>query len=320
MHRLIKETSWFLSDWQAGFRAGRGCRDNVLLLRVIYDQIIRGNDKCVVTFIDFAAAFDSVSHKYLDNALKNAGASRNTRAIFRVIYKAAQGAARVQSVDGKICMSKAFDIRRGVIQGDIISPILFILALDQLIQQHVDTGGNGVSLGTIIKLKVLGYADDAAILERNSDEMTERLTEFANQALYRADMKVKLTKAFSQIVQQQEAVDAATTAGIQVQEEKYKFKCSYWNEGCSARFKSKKGMHIHRSTCNFGYGTTAEKFEVAKVTDVYGKSSRKLYKVKWTGYPDPVIRIRVKTPGNRSARFSTTGATSPLRTSNLRNH
>ena len=25
LHRLVKETSWFLSDWQAGFRNGRGC-------------------------------------------------------------------------------------------------------------------------------------------------------------------------------------------------------------------------------------------------------------------------------------------------------
>ena len=30
LHRMIKETDWFLSEWQAGFRGGRGCRDNVL--------------------------------------------------------------------------------------------------------------------------------------------------------------------------------------------------------------------------------------------------------------------------------------------------
>ena len=32
MKRLVKEADDFLSDWQAGFRAGRGCRDNVFLL------------------------------------------------------------------------------------------------------------------------------------------------------------------------------------------------------------------------------------------------------------------------------------------------
>ena len=85
LNRMVKETDWFLSEWQAGFRNQRGCRDNVLLLRVIYDQIIRGNKKCVITFIDFAAAFDSVSHKFLDEALGNAKASRKTRGMFRVI-------------------------------------------------------------------------------------------------------------------------------------------------------------------------------------------------------------------------------------------
>ena len=143
LNRLIKETTWFLSDWQAGFRPGRGCRDNVLLLRVIYDNIIRGNDRCVVTFIDFAAAFDSVSHKFLDSALAKAGASRKSRSIFRAIYRAAQGAARIHGVDGKISFSKWFDVQRGVIQGDIISPVLFIIVLDQLVQS-IDTDRKSV--------------------------------------------------------------------------------------------------------------------------------------------------------------------------------
>ena len=154
LNRLVKETSWFLSDWQSGFRAGRGCRDNLLLLRVLYDHIIRGDKQCAVTFIDFEAAFDSVSHKYLDKALEKAGASRKTRDIFRAIYKAAQGAALIRGVDGKIHYSKWFDIQRGVIQGDIISPVLFILALDQLVQS-LDKGGQGVKVSTIHELRVV---------------------------------------------------------------------------------------------------------------------------------------------------------------------
>ena len=96
LNRLVAETDWFLSEWQAGFRSDRGCRDNTLLLRVTYDQCVKGNKKCLVTFIDFAAAFDSVSHRYLDHALGEAQASRKTRAMFRAIYAAAQGAARVK--------------------------------------------------------------------------------------------------------------------------------------------------------------------------------------------------------------------------------
>ena len=106
-----------MSDWQAGIRKHRGCRDSVLLLRVIYDNIIRGKKKCVVTYIDYTAAFDSVSHKYIDAALKKAKASRKTRAIFRAIYAVAQGQARVQGADG-YHYSKTFKLCRGVVQGD----------------------------------------------------------------------------------------------------------------------------------------------------------------------------------------------------------
>ena len=199
LNRLIKETEWFLSDWQAGFRSQRGCRDNLLLLRVIYDQVINGNDKCVVTYIDFAAAFDSVSHKFLDRALKKAGASRKTRALFRATYDAAEGAVRLASKDGKISLSKHFNIARGVIQGDIISPIFFILALDQLIQT-VDTDGEGVSVGHIRSIRVLGYADDVAMIEKEVEDMSKRLTKFADTAVKHADMKTKLAKTNSRLL------------------------------------------------------------------------------------------------------------------------
>ena len=59
----------------------RGCRDNLLLLRVLYDQIIKQNRKCVVTFIDDSASFDTLSHKFMDKTLANAGASRKSHTI-----------------------------------------------------------------------------------------------------------------------------------------------------------------------------------------------------------------------------------------------
>ena len=108
LERVTKECSKFLSDWQAGFRPERGCRDNILLLRVIYEQVISNHDKLFVTFIDYSAAFDSVSHKFLDLSLKNAGASRKTRAMFRAIYAVAEGTARVRGLHGKRVYSKVF--------------------------------------------------------------------------------------------------------------------------------------------------------------------------------------------------------------------
>ena len=98
---IVKECSGYLSEWQAGFRPQRGCRDNILLLRVLIDTVLKRNKSVCITFIDYSAAFDSVSHKFLDKSLAAAGASRKTRAMFRAIYRAAEGTARVRGLNGR---------------------------------------------------------------------------------------------------------------------------------------------------------------------------------------------------------------------------
>ena len=280
----MKECGWSLSDWQAGFRGGRGCRDNVLLLRVIYDNVIRHKTDCVVTFIDFAGAFDSVSHKFLDEALRKAGASRKSRALFRSIYEAATGTAKVLGLDGKNSYSHTFNIERGVIQGDIMSPIFFIIALDQLLQEH-DKGGQGIKVGNINEIRMLGYADDIAMIDSSAAALTERLTTFANASLRCADMQVKMTKTFTQIVKAQDPVPTATEKEIAEIEAKYEFKCKYVKVGCTQKFKTKRGAKIHSSKCTFCYSVNEEKFEVESIKAVFGKKERRMFEVRWTNHP-----------------------------------
>ena len=58
LKRLQTETKGYLKDWQAGFRQGRGCRDNVLILRTLIEKMLREDKPLVLTFIDYSAAFD----------------------------------------------------------------------------------------------------------------------------------------------------------------------------------------------------------------------------------------------------------------------
>lgn len=61
-------------------------------------------------FIDYTAAFDSVSHCFLDKALARAKASPKCRAIFRSIYAAATARTKVEDTNGKHVFSEVFPI------------------------------------------------------------------------------------------------------------------------------------------------------------------------------------------------------------------
>ena len=252
-----------------------------MLLRLLYDSVIRKNSSCVITYIDYTAAFDSISHKFLDKTLKAAGASRKSRAIFRAIYRVATGSARVRGIDGKYVYSGRFQVRRGVIQGDVISPILFILALDQLIQT-VDTSGTGVRCGSFLRIKVLGYADDAALAETTVDAMTERLTKLADASEREADMKINMSKTVSQHVHRRKPIEV-TEAEVAQAEAKYKHKCDF----CLRKFKTDRAMQIHRASCIHNYATTDEVFVLEKIVGVFGYKDARWYLVKWQGYDDP---------------------------------
>ena len=78
----------------------------------------------------FSASFDSMSRKFIDRAREAAGASNKVRLMFRNVYSAASAYTTTPSTDGGRVKSDNFRIRRGVLQGDVTSPIYFILALE----------------------------------------------------------------------------------------------------------------------------------------------------------------------------------------------
>ena len=219
----------------------------------------------MITFIDFKAAFDSVSHKFIDAVLIRAGATRKTRAIFRAIYEAAKGMVRVNGTLGKKLFSELFNIERGVVQGDIASPVLFILALDLLIQTY-DKTGNGVKCGKELTIRTLGYADDAALAEGKAKDMTKRLTALADASVGEADMTIRLDKTFTHHVQAQEKRKVTEAEALAAQK-KFKHQCDF----CPRRFKTQAAMYIHRASCPYNYATTEKAFELEDIVGVFGR-------------------------------------------------
>ena len=153
---------------------------------------------------------------------------------------------------------------RGVIQGDIISSIFFILALDQLIQVN-DNDSKLVKCDRILQLKVFGYADDVAVISGMADEMTNSFSKIAHASLDDADMHVNMAKTFTHHVYHRENI-SVTEAEVAAVEADYGHKCNF----CIRPFKTETGMLIHRAQYIHNYNTTNEVFELEGITGVFG--------------------------------------------------
>ena len=280
LERIANECSEFLADWQAGFRPERGCRDNVLLLRVLFDQAIADNQKLLVTYIDYSAAFDTVSHKFLDKSLEKAKATRKTRAMFRAIYRAAEGTARVRGLDGKQIYSASFKVRRGVIQGDIISPIFFVLAMEQIFREH-DKSPTGVKVGNYLQIGVLGYADDVAIISKTTGALTQRVSSISIGSRTDADMHINIDKTKTMHVERQAKLALPTLEQVMTMESSYKHQCEF----CGRHFKSARGLKIHSASCDSYHGIAEEADEIKCINATFGTPQHRWYRVEWRGHP-----------------------------------
>ena len=73
--RLQQYTNHELPDVQAGFRKGRGTRDQIANIHWIIKKAREFQENTYCCFIDYAKAFDCVDH----NKLENSSRVRNTR-------------------------------------------------------------------------------------------------------------------------------------------------------------------------------------------------------------------------------------------------
>ena len=101
----------------------------------------------------------------------------------------AKGSVRVTGADGTRLTSREFDIGRGVLQGDLITPLYFIIALAYAFEKS-DPGGSTNILGLLID--ALFYADDAAPLTSTAEEVPERMDSICKALREMADMEIHL--------------------------------------------------------------------------------------------------------------------------------
>ena len=110
-----------LRDAQAGFRKGRGTRDQIANIRCIIEKA-REFQKNIYFCFDYAKAFDCVDQNKLCKILQEMGIPDHLTFLLRNLYAGQE--ATVRTGHGT---TDCFQIGKGVHQGCILSPCLFNL-------------------------------------------------------------------------------------------------------------------------------------------------------------------------------------------------
>lgn len=119
-----------LSEFQAGFRSGYSTIDNIFVLTSIAQIKLNQNQKLYTFFVDFKAAFDKINRNAMFNKLYNLGLSSKFVHALEKLYQ--QTTANV--IKGQERSEKLL-INRGVKQGCNLSPLLFALFLDDIVDK-----------------------------------------------------------------------------------------------------------------------------------------------------------------------------------------
>lgn len=128
-------------------------------LYTIQQHLSRDKGKLYGLFVDFKSAFDSINHPLLFRKLKQIGINSK---IIRIIEDMYNKASIKIKVDTKL--SKQIGITKGVLQGEILSPLLFALFLSDLKEYMRNKGIRGVSGNHKTEILLLAYADDIILL------------------------------------------------------------------------------------------------------------------------------------------------------------
>jgi hypothetical protein len=189
-----------ITQSQAGFRKGFSPVDNIFVLYSLITIYFSQRKKLYCTFVDFKCAFDTVWRSGLWQKLQKSNIKGN---IFTVIYNMYQNIKT--RVKHRNELSEYFISHTGVKQEENVSPFFFSLFLSDLEsffeENNVEPLCNITniceeSIQMYIKLFLILYADDTALMAESSDGLQKTLNCFEKYCdLWKLTMNTTKTKA-----------------------------------------------------------------------------------------------------------------------------
>jgi hypothetical protein len=158
-----------ITDAQFGFRRGLSTVDALFALTSVVQKYLNVNKRLYCVFVDLKKAFDSVYRNALWLKLYRCGVQGKILRIIRDMYEKVKSCVRHCNT-----YTDYFECSVGLRQGEVISPLMFALFVEDLELHLQDNNTAGIHIDDVALILLL-FADDMVILAKDVHELQYEL-------------------------------------------------------------------------------------------------------------------------------------------------
>lgn len=178
-----------IGNTQFGFRKGLGTREALFGVQVLIQRCRDVNYDVYLCAIDFEKAFDRVHHNKMLEILKASGIDDKDIRIIGNLYWHQRAAVKIEEH-----FTDDIEIKRGVRQGCILSPLLFNLYSEEIFNEALVESMAGVIINGK-NINNIRYADNTLLIANTNEDLQLLMNQITNACTqYGLKLNVKKTK------------------------------------------------------------------------------------------------------------------------------
>lgn len=190
-NRIRTKTEHLLEDQQCAFRKGRSIQDHIFTTKQLIEKMHSQQRQLFLAFIDLEKAFDRINRNEIWRILDKYKINHKIIRITRNIYNNTKNIVITNGIT-----SEPFQTSEGLRQGGGLSPLLFILFMNEILKKcnketkKLNVGYNRLEMTYITEGL---FADDIVLYAENEKNLQHNITVWKKH-LERAGMKINEKK------------------------------------------------------------------------------------------------------------------------------
>ena len=176
LNRLKPQAEEILAEEQAGFRAGRSTVEQIFNIQLLIEKHLQHQMQLYNNFIDYKKAFDRVWQEALWQVMRDYNLDEDLIQVIQALYDSSNSAVLMGGEIGEF-----FRTSVGVRQGCLLSPVLFNIFLENIMQEALLDFKTTVTIGgrPVCNLR---FADDIDLMARSEEELQDLTTRLETSA------------------------------------------------------------------------------------------------------------------------------------------